>query len=326
MILAGDVGGTKTLLALVDEPGDVRQPMAETTYPSREHPSLEDVVSRFLATHPGARPCAACLGVPGLVTDGRCKATNLPWETDERRLAAVTGIGRVKLLNDVEAAALGMLTLRPDELVALNPTAAAGGPGHVAVIAAGTGLGEAILAWDGVQHHPVASEGGHTDFAPRTDEEIALLRHLRDQVGHVSWERVAAGSAIHTLYEFLRERGGGEPEWLRAALAAASDRNAVITDAALAGTSALSVATLDWFATLLGAAAGNLALTCLSTGGVYVGGGMAPKILPVLANGSFMRGFTAKGRFQSFLESLPVFVALEPRAPLFGAAAYARRL
>src|SRR5262249_24774224 len=205
MILAGDVGGTKTTAALFELQGDELRLAREETFRSQEHPSLEDILQHFLR---GEKLRAACFGVAGPVIDGKCTATNLPWVMEETKLAAATGAPRVKLLNDLEATAFGMLFLKPDEHVHLNPHAPPRRHGNVAVIAAGTGLGEAMLFWDGEQYHPIASEGGHVDFAPRTDQEFELLRFLRAKLGgRVSYERLLSGPGFHSIYEFLREEG-----------------------------------------------------------------------------------------------------------------------
>jgi glucokinase len=240
---------------------------------------------------------------------------------DERDLGRAFSVHAVKLLNDVEAAAFGVLGLRDDEVVTINRGRRA--LGNVAVIAAGTGLGEAILAWDGQRYVPVPSEGGHTDFAPRTDREIALLRFLRTEFGRVSYERVISGPGQHNIYRFLRDTGtDGEPEWLRTELAA-GDPSAVVTRVGLAKRHPLCVEAVDLFASIFGAEAGNLALKSYAVGGVFVAGGIAPKMIDKLRDGAFMAAFTAKGRYRSFMESIPVNVSLNPRVPLLGAARYA---
>jgi glucokinase len=268
-----------------------------------------------------------CFGVAGAVIDGKSRITNLPWQLDEQVLARAIGVPRVKLLNDLEAAAYGMLHLSSAELCVLNPGSGPGRRGHAAVIAAGTGLGEALLYWDGQRHHPMASEGGHADFAPRTDQEIELLRYLRVRSdGHVSFERVLSGPGFYSVYCFLRDSGHApEPPWLAEKLQG-RDPNPIITQVGLAGEDPLCVATLELFSTLYGAEAGNLALKCVATGGVFVGGGIAPKMLKVLQDGSFLRGFTDKGRFSGLMKSIEVSVALNPAAPLIGAAHYALQL
>jgi glucokinase len=289
-------------------------------FASREHARFDDLLSIFFKGE-AERPAAICLGVAGPVLDGRCQTTNLPWLLDERDLARAFGVRAVKLLNDVEAAAFGVLGLRDDEVVTLNSGRRS--IGNVAVIAAGTGLGEAILAWDGQRYVSVPTEGGHTDFAPRTDREIELLRFLRAEFGRVSCERVISGPGQHNIYRFLRDTGTAvEPEWLRAELAA-GDPSAVVTRVGLAKRHPLCVEAVDLFASLYGAEAGNLALKSYAIGGVFVAGGIAPKLIDKLRDGAFMTAFTDKGRYRSFMESIPVNVSLNPRTPLLGAARYA---
>jgi glucokinase len=327
MILAGDIGGTKTLVALFERAGDGVSLLREATFQSEEHPSLESILSKFLHTAPTRALQAACFGVPGVVFDGRCQTTNLTWTLDEGTLAAAIRVPRVKLLNDLEATAYGMLHLQSNDLAQLNPGVQPTPRGNIAVIAAGTGLGEALVVWDGVQHHPVASEGGHADFAPRTDQEIDLLRYLRAKFGgHVSYERVLTGPGLQNIYVFLRDTGyARQPGWLAEQLAG-GDPSATIAQVGVAGHEPLCAAALELFCSVYGAEAGNLALKCLAVGGVFVGGGIAPKILPALHAGGFMRAFTDKGRFADLLHRIPVNVALNPRAPLLGAAHYALRL
>jgi glucokinase len=325
MILAGDIGGTKTLVALFEHQGDQVVLVREQVFPSQEHRSLEEILGLFLhgeTTSGGVK--AACFGVAGPVLEGKSQATNLAWKLEETSLSTALRGAPVKLLNDLEAMAYGMLYLQPDQLKSLNPGAQPPRRGNRAVIAAGTGLGEAMLYWDGRRHHPVASEGGHTDFAPRTDQEIDLLRYLRDRFGHVSYERILSGPGIQHVFDFLRDTTGRQPTApLAEQLAAGGDPSVAITHAGLAGEDPLCVETLTLFATLYGAEAGNLALKCVAVGGVFVGGGIAPKILPVLEGGAFLKGFVDKGRFRPLLEALPIQVALEPRAGLLGAAHYA---
>ena len=292
-----------------------------TTFHSRAHPSLEDVLAAYLKDNPRLPLRAACFGVAGAVLDGKCHTTNLPWTLDEQVLARAIGVGRVKLLNDLEAAAYGMLQFSTDELCVLNPGSRPRRKGHAAVIAAGTGLGEALLCWDGQRHVAVPSEGGHVDFAPRTDQEIDLLRYLRARVGgRVSVERVLSGPGFHDIYCFLRDSGHAAESPQVAALLRTQDPNPTITRLGLAGEDPLCVATLQLFSALYGSEAGNLALKCLAVGGVFVGGGIAPKVLPVLQDGSFLRGFTDKGRFTDLMKGIEVSVALNPAAALIGAA------
>ena len=324
MILAGDVGGTKTALGLFEEQGADLAAVRQATFASRDFPSLEAVLKRMLETGPPVRLAAACFGVPGPVVNGRCSTTNLPWEPDEARLAQAIGVGRVRLLNDLEAAAHGMLTLAPAELEPLQAAAAQRGPR--VLIAAGTVLGEAILHWDGRRHLVMPSEGGHTDFAPRDEREVALLRFLMREFGHVSYERVLSGPGLLNVYRFLRERGPeAEPGWLAERLST-GDPSAVVSEIALAGGDAVCVEALDLFVSIYGAEAGNLALKALAVGGVYIGGGIAPKIRSKLADGRFIAAFRDKGRLAGLMGSMPVHLALNSQAPLLGAARVARQM
>jgi glucokinase len=325
MLLAADIGGTKTVVALFEPSGGALRAVRDATYPSREHPTFDAILDAFLGA---ARPplVAACFGVAGAVVDGCVQTTNLPWELREADLAARLG-APVKLLNDLEATAYGMLFLAEPELVVLNRGSRPRRRGNIAVIAAGTGLGEALLVFDGARHVPVATEGGHASFSPRTEREIALLRHLRAKFGpHVSWERVLSGPGLADVYGFLRaESGAPEPRWLAERLAA-DDPGAVVTQAGLAGDDAVCADALELFASLYGAEAGNMALRGLALGGVFVGGGIAPRIRPVLERGGFVEAFCDKGRFRAFNEAIPVALATNPRAALIGAARYAQRL
>ncbi len=324
MILAGDIGATKTVVALYDRSGEGLAQRDEATFASAEHGSLEEILREFLRDRDVSGIEAACFGVAGPVIDGKAKTTNLPWTLDERLLAEASGSPRVRLLNDLEAAAYGMLRLRPDEQAVLNRGVARSGPGNVAVIAAGTGLGEAMLIWDGERHRAVASEGGHVSFAPRTEREIELLRFLRAELdGRVSIERVLSGPGLRNVYRFVRASGGDpEPEWLSERLRD-EDPSAVIAETALSGRDSACAEALEIFCSIYGAVAGDLALSCLALGGVFVGGGIAPQILPALEAGAFLRAFADKGRFAQLLRGLPVRVALNPRAPLIGAAHHA---
>ncbi len=328
MFVAGDIGGTKTTLALYEEADGTLTQLRDETFKSKDHSSLEQILGKFLRGEPLK---AGCFGVAGAVIEGKAQTTNLPWRLDESELALAIHAPRVKLLNDLEAAAYGMLHLKPEELVTLNPGNPPVRKGNVAVIAAGTGLGEAMLYYDGQRHHPLASEGGHCDFAPRTDVEIELLKYLRakpELKGHVSYERILSGPGYMNVYEFLRDKGYyPETADLKAKLSSPDlPAAAVITQLGQAGSDALCRATNDLFCEIYGAEAANLALKCVSVGGVFVGGGIAPKMLPDLQRGSFWKGFVDKGRFAGLMKSLPVFVSLNPRAPLIGAAHYATSL
>jgi glucokinase len=326
MMLVGDVGGTKTVVALTERDGDAPRTVREATYRSRDWASLEDLVADFVG---GSRPHldASCFGVAGPVMDGRVRVTNLPWVVDAERLREAAGVKRLALLNDVEATAYGMLFLGDHEFETLQRGSRPRFQGHVGVIAVGTGLGEALLAFDGAGHRPLPSEGGHADFAPRTEQEFALLRFLRAELGgRVSLERVLSGMALPDVYRFLRrESGASEPAWLAERLAA-GDRSAAIAQAGLAGEDPVCAETLRLVVGVYGAEAGNLALRSVTCGGVLVGGGVAPKLLPALRSGVFMEAFLDKGRLRPFLEALEVSVALNSNTALLGCAHYALRL
>jgi glucokinase len=329
MFLAGDLGGTKTILGEFEpDPGGLRR-VRERVFPSRSYPTFDALAAEFLSGRDGPPLRSACLGVAGTVIDGRCKTTNLPWALDESALSAALGVPRVKLLNDLEATAFGILTLSSDERAVLNPGPAppGGRRGHVAVIAAGTGLGEAMLYWDGARYHPVASEGGHADFGPRTEREVELWHFLRARHGgHVSYERVLSGPGFHDIYRFLRDECGLEEPPGLAAEVAAGHPNAVISTHGLAGDVPLCAETVAMFVSAYGAEAGNLALRCVAVGGVFLAGGIAPKLLPALRSPAFLDSFRAKGRLAPFLEKVEVSVSLNPEAALLGAAHYAARL
>jgi glucokinase len=320
MLLCGDIGGTHTTLALFRGGPDLALESRER-FASRDAPDLASIVSVFLARAPRTID-AACFGIAGPVIGTRVETTNLPWVIEADALSTRVRGAPVFLLNDLEALAYGIPALRADGSVVLNP----GVPdptGTIAVIAAGTGLGEAGLLWDGHRHVAIASEGGHADFAPRTPREIELLRWLLRRWPHVSWERVVSGPGIVHLFEFLRDVERLDvPPPLAAALGA-GDPAAAITEAALAGRTPIASATLDLFASLYGAEAGNLALKLKATGGVWVGGGIAPKILPKLRDGAFREAYVAKGRFADLLGTIPVRAIVDPDVALWGAARYA---
>ena len=316
VILAGDIGGTKTNLALFNG-GDPGDPVALVTYASREHGDLETMVRAFLVEHP-VELQAACFGVAGPVHHRSVDATNLAWPVDAESLARLLELPHVGLLNDVEANAWGIAALGADDIAVLNE----GDPaarGNAAVIAAGTGLGQAGLYWDGKRHHPFATEGGHVDFAPRNELEVELYRFLASELGHVSYERVCSGMGIDNLYRFFLHLGSQPaPDWYLGA----QDKAAAIAIAADAGDETAGRA-LELFCSTYGAQAGNLALIMMALGGVYLGGGIAPKLLPWLRRGSFIDAFVGKGRFESLLRSIPVKVILNDRTALLGAALFA---
>jgi len=323
-LLAGDVGGTKTLLGLFEPRAGDLTVVRQCALRSREFPTFEAAVAHFLADRPPVSIGAACFGVAGPVVDGRVTTTNLPWQLDETRLAAVIPAGRVRLLNDLVAMGEGMLALP----AASWQTIQAGAPrdGTMALIAAGTGLGEAVLHWEGTRHVVLGSEGGHGDFAPRTDLEIELFRFLRKEFGRVSYERVLSGPGLFNIYRFLRADGDApEPEWLRERIER-GDASAVIAEVGLKDEHPLCVRALDVFASIYGAEAGNLALKALAVGGVVIGGGIGPKIRAKLADGTFREAFCDKGRLSPLMAAIPVRLALEPNAPLLGAARVAASL
>jgi glucokinase len=320
VILAGDVGGTKTTLALFDDGRLVR----EATLPSRDFGSLEAAITRFLLAGPRAPIAALAIGIAGPVVDGRCTTTNLPWHVDERALAAEVPVARARLINDLEAAAHGIFEAADDEFVTLQP----GTPqrANVAVIAAGTGLGEALVIDDGARRMFIASEGGHADFGPRGELEEDLLRFLRKEFGRVSYERVLSGPGLHNVYRFLRAVGFAPESAAVAEALRREDPGAVITRQALAGDDPLCAKALSIFVSVYGAEAGNLALKALALGGVIVTGGIAPRILPLLLEGGFMAAFRDKGRLTPLMATIPVRVARNPRLPLLGAARVAADL
>ena len=320
MILAGDIGGTTTTLAALD--GDLaRASMIFESYLSREHAQFGEILELFLHQHPLAVD-ACCVGVAGPVRNQRCAVTNLPWIVDGEEIAGLAGIEEAWLLNDLEAVGFGIEVLEPHEILELQ----AGEPqakGHRAVIAAGTGLGEAGLFWDGSAHSPFASEGGHGDFAPSDELEIELLRFLLREHERVSWERVVSGPGLANLYRFLRDSGRFAADSEPAAIAdemRTGDPAAVISRCAAAGTSPLCARALSLFMKLYGAEAGNLALRMMATGGLYVGGGIASKNLDWLRSGPFIEAFLAKGRMRPLLEAIPVRLLLNDQTGLLGAA------
>jgi glucokinase len=307
VILAGDIGGTNTRLALFAEPS---VPLALEIYPSREHASLEEMVRTFLAEHP-VQVDAACFDVAGPVRNGSVDPTNLAWPVDGAVLARLLGLPSVALLNDLEANAWGLPALGPEDVAVLNE----GDPkavGNAAVCSAGTGLGEAGLYWDGARHRPLACECGHTDFGPRNDLELDLYRFLAAEHGHVSYERVCSGPGLVNIYRFLVDRSG-EP-------ASVELEGAAISRAALEGSDECAAQAQALMISIYGAEAGNLALKVMATGGVYLGGGIPPRILPLIQEEGFMRSFIDKGRFHELLSRIPVRVILNDKTALLGSA------
>lgn len=345
MILAGDIGGTSTRLAVFAIEGLSRAsasesrghrlvPIVESRLLSRDYPTLGAASRQFMSSY-DVRATAACFGIAGPVKRGYVQTPNLPWVVDAGELARDLGVETVWLINDLEANAYGLGELDDEDVVVLNTGAldasrvpdarspARGGGGNSGIISAGTGLGEAGLYWDGQRHRPFACEGGHADFAPRNDREADLLRYLLTRFEHVSYERVLSGPGLHNIYQFLRDTDRrAEPAWLADRMRE-QGAPAAISRAALEGTCELCVEALDLFASLYGAEAGNLALKLMATGGIYIGGGIAPKIVEKLKSGTFMKAFVAKGRMTPLMLSIPVRVVLNERTALIGAARYA---
>lgn len=320
VILAGDVGGTKTNLALYRRHGDRISRERIATYPSRDFPGLEAILRRFLAE--GATVGRACIGVAGPIVAGRCRLTNLEWVVEEESLRRCLGAREAYLVNDLQAMSAAVPFLPPESVATLQK----GEPDHrgnVAVLAAGTGLGEGFLIGTGNGYLPLASEGGHVDFAARTAEEMRLHAFLRRMYGRVSVERVLSGPGLRDIHRFLREsEGAAEPQDVAAETGGENPQHAIVRHG-LAGTSPACGGALRIFSSLYGAEAGNLALQYLATGGVYLGGGIAPAILPALREEGFLSAFHDKGRMAELLARIPIYVILDPSAPLLGAAYYA---
>jgi glucokinase len=314
--LSGDIGGTKTRLAIITVDGSQLRTEREQSYPSRNYASFDELLVDFLQD--SDIPVRAAFGIAGPVQGRVAQTTNLPWRIDADALQKAFNFERCLLLNDLEATASGLPALRGEDVLTLHPGNPAGG--NAAVIAAGTGLGEAGLYWDGQRYHPFATEGGHASFSPSSEIEIELLRHLQQKHAHVSWERIVSGTGLISLHEFLCiQRKASLPDWLQHEIRL-GDAAAAIASAALGGRDELCSDALDWFVRLYGAEAGNLALKVMSRGGLYLGGGIAPKILPSLQTGAFLDAFFSKGRMRPLLEAMPVRVILNDRAALFGPA------
>ncbi len=321
MILAGDIGGTNTRLGLFEPSSSGVRPLASATYPSKEHDSLDDIVRKFLAAQ-SHRLKRACFAIAGPVRDGRVATTNLAWVVDGARLASQLGLDRVALINDLEAIGHGLPHLAPEDIATLSP-GEPGAIGNRAIIAAGTGLGEAGCFWDGTVHIPFATEGGHTDFAARTALEFELLGYLMQKFERVSYERIVSGTGLFEIHKFLQHTGRGEED---PALTETIDQQAhpaPIVRAALEGRSARCAQALDLFVSIYGAEAGNLGLKLMARGGIYIGGGIAPRILERLRAPLFMDSLTAKGRMRPLLERMAVHVVLNGKVGLLGAAHFA---
>ena len=317
MILAGDIGGTNARLAYFQPENGALRLISEKIFPSREYSNLGDIVSKFLKES-SDHPEAACFGIAGPVRNGCVETSNLPWTIEQSRLGQQIHIPSTLLINDLEATAWGVGALSLKDLTPLNKVPYS--TGNQAVIAPGTGLGEAGLFWNGSRHEIFACEGGHTDFAPQGDLQMELLQTLAKRFGHVSYERILSGPGLVNVYEFLRGKGAAnEPEGFAAQLKQ-GDAPAMISHTALSGTNPLAEKALDLWISVYGAEAGNLALKTMATGGIFLGGGISPKILPKLNGPSFMNAFLEKGRLRPLLEGIPVQVITNDKAGLIGAA------
>jgi glucokinase len=321
--LVGDIGGTKTNLGLYTRGKDRPAMLVMESYSSARAAGLPELISRFLRVHPQSIS-SACFGIAGPVIDGHCKTTNLPWEVSETEIRRHFNWDKVRLVNDLTATAMALRILQGPELHSLNAVHATGG--NIGLVAPGTGLGISLIVVENGDLRPIASEGGHVDFAPRNESEVDLWRHLRKSQDHVSVERLASGPGIFNIYSWIRERDRyEEPKWFAEKMKV-KDPPIVISEAALEEKLEPCIETLRLFVSILGATAGNVALTGMTTGGVYLGGGIVPRILPLLEEMEFMKSFTNKGRFQELLSGIPVHVILNDKAALLGAALCALEL
>jgi glucokinase len=321
MILAGDIGATRARLAAFETEGNRLKCVVEKTYKSQEHDGLSTILAEFIRTE-GIPVHSACVGVAGPVRGGRSKISNLPWVIDSRELSQQLKLTSVGLLNDLEAYAYGIDALESKDFITLSE-GSEDAEGNRAVISARTGLGVAGLYWDGFRHHPFACEGGHADFAPRNLLEMELVASLQKKYDRVSCERILSGPGIKNIYEFLRDTGkADEPEWLRGEMAAAPDQPALISRLALEGKAAICDQTLSIFVSVFGAETGNCALNFMSTGGIFIGGSIAAKIVPRMKAPIFMESFLHKGRMESLLKDMPVKIVLNDDCGIIGAARY----
>lgn len=319
MILAGDIGATRTKLAAFDSEGNRLQSVVERTYMSHDHAGLPEILTQFIRTE-GIPVHSACFGVAGPVRSGRSKISNLPWIIDSRELAKQLKLNSIALLNDLEAYAYGIDALESKDFIALSE-GSEDAEGNRAVISARTGLGVAGLFWDGFRHHPFACEGGHADFAPRGDLQVELLAYLQKKYGRVSCERILSGPGIRNIYDFLRDaHKADEPQWLRDQLNAAPDPPALISQIALEDKAAICDQTLSLFVSVFGAETGNCALRYMSTGGIFIGGSIAAKIVPRMQDPVFLQSFLDKGRMEALLKDMPVKIILNDNCGLIGAA------
>lgn len=322
-ILAGDIGGTKTSLGLFKAVNGRIEKEREEVFINSAFPSAAEIISAFLKKGPSSHIASAAFGIACPVEKNRCRMTNLDWAVDGEALATALGIERVALINDLVATAWGLKQLPPESICTINTGET--GIGNAVLIAAGTGLGEAMLVWNGTEHVPSGSEGGHADFAPRTDVQIELLKYLKGLHGHVSCERVLSGAGLENIYNFLNRKNGRTVPDSMIERFIADGAGSVISDEALKSGDATCVAALELFISIYGAEAGNLALKGMAVGGVYIGGGIAPKVLAAFKGGAFMDAFADKGRFSPFMRRMPVRLILDEKTALIGAAFYAGR-
>ena len=322
MILAGDIGATRTRLAAFETEGNKLQCVVEKISKSQEHSGLAEIIADFIKTE-GIPVQSACFGVAGPVRGGRSKISNLPWIIDARELAKQLKLNSVGLINDLEAYAYGIDGLESKDFVTLS-AGSGDEEGNRAVISARTGLGIAGLYWDGYRHHPFGCEGGHSDFAPRNPLEVELLQYLLKKYGRVSCERILSGPGIKNVYDFLRDtRKADEPQWLKEQISQAHDPPALISQLALENKAAICEQTLSIFVSVYGAETGNCALNFMSTGGIFIGGSIAAKIVPKMKDPIFMQSFLDKGRMKALLADMPVKIVLNDDSGIIGAARYA---
>jgi glucokinase len=319
MILAGDIGATRTRLAAFETEGNRLHSVVSKTYMSQEHAGLSEILSHFIRTE-GIPVHSACFGVAGPVRSGRSKISNLPWIIDSRELSEQLKVPSVALLNDLEAYAYGIDALESKDFVTLSE-GSEDAEGNRAVISARTGLGVAGLYWDGFRHHPFACEGGHSDFAPRDEIQMELLAYLQKRFGRISCERILSGPGIKNIYDFLRDsQKAEEPSWLRDQINSAPDPPALISQVALQGKAEICERTLSVFVSVFGAETGNCALNFMTTGGIFIGGSIAAKIVPKMQNPLFMQAFLDKGRMEALLRDMPVKIIINDDCGLIGAA------
>ena len=316
MFLAGDIGGTNTRVAFFEGDPSHLTPVVIEIFPSGQHKGPEEIARKFLAKNQYPLE-SACFGIAGPVRDGRAETPNLPWVVEASSLAKEIGLDTVGLINDLEANAHGIAVLKESDFVTLN-AGSASATGNSGLISAGTGLGEAGLIKRSDGYHPFPSEGGHVDFAPRNELEMDLLRYLHTRFDHVSYERVLSGPGLLNIYHFLRDtKRYEEPSWLGEQIS--GEGTAAVSRSGLEGKPEISVKALEIFCSIYGAEAGNLALKLVATGGIFVGGGIAPRIIKKLAGPEFMKAFVSKGRISALLESIPVRVITNDKTALLGA-------